>query len=864
VFINYRGVDSQTAAALIDQHLTAYFGRDDIFLDSRSILVGSDFADELLGRLRLCSVLLVVIGPYWLTLTDKAGRRRIDDPADWIRRELVEAFTHELRIVPVLTDGATLPAGTDLPDDIAGLSRRQYVSLRRRYYEPDLAYLVKRIVEAEPDLAKVAQRHQARAATALADAVTEQVCPYRGLEAFGAEHAGLFYGRTAAVQHVLAALAGPRRALLLLGPSGAGKSSLVQAGVLPGLAAGALPGSDRWIPVLARPGQDLLAELDRAGLPTADHDIAAAVEQRLAGQPIGSRVLLVIDQFEELLTPLATDAQAATQRGVIDQIATAIDSPATLSVVLVMRDDFYSRLAGLAPELLQILAPGLVNVPATLDQRDLQDIITKPATAAGLRCQDGLTERIITEVLAVDPHASARHAPVTVLPLLELTLQQLWQRRDDGWLTHEAYQRIGGVAGSLTTWCDTAIGHLPTTQRTVAQRILTALVRPADQTYQIPAVRQQLPLTVLRDLAEDDERTREGQLPGRGFDEVLTVLSGHRIVTTRTGAQPETTPVVPVAELVHDALIRDWGTLRDWVNQDHRFQDWLRRAREQHTRWADRHDPDDLLHGTDLAEGEDWSKQHRPLPRDIAALLSASRERQQARARRTRRLNTVLASLLVAVMVAAVIAGWQAVTARIAEHEAQRQQLTATVQALVVQANAERLTQPRLSAQLSIAAMRLDPGSSDARASLLAALTQNPLTATVTAAADVVRAVAWTRDGTRLAAGSQDHTVSVWDMGNPAHPVRMTVLKDAGDWIDTVAWNGDGTRLAGGGRDGRLLIWDLRDPTHPALEAGLPGPGEVHAVAWSPDGNRIAAGGEDGTILVWDAHDRSDRSSRPR
>ena len=95
------------------------------------------------------------------------------------------------------------------------------------------------------------------------------VCPYRGLEAFATEHAGWFRGRSAAVNRVLAGLAGPRRALLLLGPSGAGKSSLVQAGVLPALSAGAVPGADRWIPVVARPGEDLLAELDRAGLPGA-------------------------------------------------------------------------------------------------------------------------------------------------------------------------------------------------------------------------------------------------------------------------------------------------------------------------------------------------------------------------------------------------------------------------------------------------------------------------------------------------------------------------------------------------------------------------------------------------------------------
>src|SRR5499425_3950551 len=93
VFINYRGADSDTAAVLIDRELTARLGSDRVFLDSRSIPAGADFVEELLGRLRACSVLLVVIGPRWLTLTDAAGQRRIDDPRDWIRWEIAEALT---------------------------------------------------------------------------------------------------------------------------------------------------------------------------------------------------------------------------------------------------------------------------------------------------------------------------------------------------------------------------------------------------------------------------------------------------------------------------------------------------------------------------------------------------------------------------------------------------------------------------------------------------------------------------------------------------------------------------------------------------------------------------------------------------
>jgi tetratricopeptide (TPR) repeat protein len=191
VFINYRGEDSDTAAALIDRELAARFGSDRIFLDSRSIPAGVDFVEELLDRLRPSSVLLVVIGPRWLTVTDATGQRRLDDPGDWVRREIAEALSQGLRVIPVLTGDAVLPAEADLPDDIAGLSRRQYVPLRRRYITVDLAYLVERITEANPELAKVAAQRQAGVPRQLPAAVAHFAGRFGEL----ATLTGLFRGR---------------------------------------------------------------------------------------------------------------------------------------------------------------------------------------------------------------------------------------------------------------------------------------------------------------------------------------------------------------------------------------------------------------------------------------------------------------------------------------------------------------------------------------------------------------------------------------------------------------------------------------------------------------------------------------------
>ncbi|WP_398900789.1 hypothetical protein [Streptomyces sp. 1114.5] len=132
----------------------------------------------------------------------------------------------------------------------------------------------------------------------------------------------------------------------------AGKSSLINAGVLPALAEGAIPGSDRWLPLCARPGQDLLTELESAGLPGAAADgLVAAAESRLAAEPDYDHLLLVIDQFEELLTqPVLDSHQRADDRRLraVDQLVELGGSSAAVTVLLVMRNDFYAPLDALA------------------------------------------------------------------------------------------------------------------------------------------------------------------------------------------------------------------------------------------------------------------------------------------------------------------------------------------------------------------------------------------------------------------------------------------------------------------------------------------------------------------------------------
>ncbi|WP_229908934.1 nSTAND1 domain-containing NTPase, partial [Streptomyces griseosporeus] len=666
------------------------------------------------------------------------------------------------------------------------------------------------------------------------DLAEQEVCPYRGLEPFTVEHARWFEGRGEAIRQLLANLAGPHRLTLLLGPSGSGKSSLIQAGLLPALAEGEVLGSDRWLPLLARPRLDLLTEIEHAGLPGARPDgLASAVDRRLAGEPDYHRVLLIIDQFEELLLQGA-DGRLQEFLAVIDDITTVGDAYTKLSVILVMRDDFYPQLAAQAPKLLEAATSGLLNVPGLLGRQDLHDIIVRPARDVRLGFQQGLSEQIIKDVLDITPDAARnRQAPVIVLPLLEMTLTQLWRQRKDGYLTHEAYQRIGAVSGSLTMWCDSALEELSPGQRRIARSVLTSLVRPEDPRRRIPPVRAQVPLDELRGLAARPESAVDGDV-----DAVIATLVRRRIITTQSFRDPQRpdAPREPVAELIHDALIHDWGTLREWVRQDHRFHEWLEQTRERHQRWALTRDPGDLLAGTALAEGLDLSRRH-GLPDDIAAFLAASRQRQEAVAQRRRRVIAVLATLLVLALLAGAGALWQWRTA-VAQRAAALSRRLATDSGTLINVN------PDLSSLLAVQAYRTSH-TPEALASLRTDA-YVPLGRRLLGHSEGVNSVAFSSDGHTLATAGSDGTVRVWDTDTDK---PRTTLRGLSGVVNSVAFSPDGGTIATGSSYSAWL-WDAvtGKPRTPLTGHTA----QIYSVAFSPDGRTVATASADGTARLWD------------
>src|SRR6516165_3873100 len=122
VFVSYRRQEGSHLAGRLYDRLADRFGEDQVFIDVDTIEPGVDFANEIFRAVEACKVLLAVIGPTWLTEADKRGRRRLDDPDDIVRLEIEAALAHDVRVIPILVEGAVMPGRQDLPESLAGLA----------------------------------------------------------------------------------------------------------------------------------------------------------------------------------------------------------------------------------------------------------------------------------------------------------------------------------------------------------------------------------------------------------------------------------------------------------------------------------------------------------------------------------------------------------------------------------------------------------------------------------------------------------------------------------------------------------------------------------------------------------------------
>jgi tetratricopeptide (TPR) repeat protein len=155
IFINYRRDDSISTAGRLHDRLAQTFGRKNLFMDVDHIPAGVDFVDYLHSQVAACDVFLAVIGPNWLNAKDDDGRRRFDNPDDFVSIEIAAALARKIRVIPVLVDGARTPKADELPDSVKPLVRRNAVEVRNTHFGRDAEALTNKVREALKDAPRV-------------------------------------------------------------------------------------------------------------------------------------------------------------------------------------------------------------------------------------------------------------------------------------------------------------------------------------------------------------------------------------------------------------------------------------------------------------------------------------------------------------------------------------------------------------------------------------------------------------------------------------------------------------------------------------------------------------------------------------
>ncbi|HEY8472323.1 MAG TPA: AAA family ATPase [Natronosporangium sp.] len=646
--------------------------------------------------------------------------------------------------------------------------------------------------------------------------------PYRGLDAFQPEDAAWFCGREELTRQILDLLAKRHAAgdglVMLVGPSGSGKSSLLRAGLVATLRAGEVRwnGSLTGPVLLFTPGADPLRRLrEQLG--------QLAVDQ----SPADARLVVLVDQFEQLFT--ADIEESVRDRFITElrRLARGEGRPAPALVVLALRADFYGH-ALAYPALATASQAGQVVVgPMTRDQ--LRSVIVEPARRAGVEVEEGLVEVMLRDIA---PPGGARAHMAGALPLLSHALLVTWQHSRGARLTLAGYQDSGGLRGAVAKTAERVYAELAAADQELARQLFLRLVRVSPDGVDTA---RRVSHTALTTGADDTESAA-----------LRSVCE--RFVNSRLLTVDETS-----IQLAHETLLHAWPRLRSWVDTDRAGLVTGVRLAEAAEAWEWEHrDPAALYGGSRLAAARDWAAANRgKVPPLVDQFITASVRRER---RRTRRLYQTIATLA-ALLGLALTTGAIALEQRSRAVSQQRLIANERDQALsrLVAGHAERLRDRDVSmaAQLSLAAYRIWPTEA-ARAALIDT-SATPMATRLLGSAGVMQSLATTRDHRTLAAGSTDGTVLLWDISDPADPVRLgPPLTGPTDAVSSVAISPDGRTLAAGSADYLVHLWDITDPRQPVARPPLAGPADfVQAVTFSPSGRLLAAGSSDATVRLW-------------
>jgi WD40 repeat protein/serine/threonine protein kinase len=681
--------------------------------------------------------------------------------------------------------------------------------------------------------------------------------PYKGLRAFEPADHRDFFGRENLTKRLLERMEEKdklSRFLAVVGPSGSGKSSLAKAGLIPALWRGDLPGSDKWYVVDVLPGTRPLDKLEVALTRVAANQSANLHEHlirdehglsRIADLILpddGSELVIIIDQFEEVFTLVEDEAH---RQKFLDLIRCAITGPRSrVRVVVTLRADFYDRPLHY-PEFGELMRSRMETV-LPLTAQGLEKAITGPAERVGVTFEEGLVAQIVSEMTY---QAGA-------LPLLQYAMTELFEQRQGRLLTHKAYQDIGGAVGALAMRAEETYNEMPDDAQECARQMFLRLVTLGEGAED---TRRRVARSELLAVADGH---------GAVMEDIIDIYAEYRLLSLDN--DPATRS--PTVEVAHEAVLREWERLRNWLNESRGEIRLQRQLAHMTSEWNESNqDKSFLVRGSRLAQFEVWAQETQLAltPRERAYLKASAEfehERREHEDALKQRAQRVLQALVVVFLIAAIggialsiFAFDREQQARDAEYEARRQ------------ASIGLASQARL---------EFDNGDQD-RAVLLAleALEEYPYTSQAESAlADVVESyiprsfnaamsAAWSPDGQRIAlskqriAGDLQDVIAIMDADTDA--LLLTLFLDApGCEVHDMAWSPDGDRLVGIYRRGFYssvdcltspTIWDTHTGEVLLQFTGHEDEANVLSVDWSPDGSSILTAGDDSTARIWEA-----------
>jgi WD40 repeat protein len=854
LFLSVASADAAFAAKL-----KADLGKRGILLTNDAFADGAQELDQeniVRQAIRAAALALVVISPQ-----TRASRR--------IREHMRIAAMYQRRVVFIWTAGDDL--APRLLDAWGTTMSIEVIDARGNRYQTALEEITDCLGEDTLD--------SLRSLSLAPTLQGEPRNPYKGLRAFTGADAADFFGRGALIDELLDRMQEmlrteqPGRLLAVVGPSGSGKSSVLMAGLLPRLQHDALTGSAQWLyldPLV--PGRHpceslalaLSTQLRQRSLRSIREDLEDDAARglhllaaQIAGRP-GTRVVLLIDQFEEIFSPALSERE---RQHFIDLLVTAAREPrGPVMVLLTLRADFYDRPMQY-PALSRLIEARHTPV-LPMDTEDLREVIEGPAALPDVQ--------LIFEGNLVGDLLYETQGQAGALPLLEFTLYQLFQQRNERWLTLEAYQRIGGVKGALVRHAERAYAALPSAEhRYMARAIFLRLIDPG-ATEQDTTRRR----ATLAELSLPDPR--QTTIISAVAD---AFIAARLLLSSETGGERS-------IEVSHEALIREWPRLWAWLREarsDIILQrtisadaaDWLR-----HGRPVDR-----LYRGTKLAEAREWASRNTPSSDETVFLQASAEEGQrqesEERSRQAReialqrrvvqRQRLLVAALSIFSIVVIVLASIAQINAVNAGHErdiANSEALQASARALAAQAN-YALVQNHIDQALllSIKADQVQD-TYTTRDSLLNALEHSPHLLTMLQADMSVSQVAFRSDSqTLLSLGSDigSGDIIFWNVqtrkGRPLHLDFRGGIGIIANWA--LAPNGE--ILAGANQQG-LWLWDTRtgaqlaqlETSNPAHDQSL---SAITPLAFSPDGKLLASSRcaqydsanncSQGQILLW-------------